>query len=78
MKNISMKELRIKKKKSRTWTAKKVGITLSYLDMIEAGTRRPSDKVKFRFAEAYGCSAVQIFLSCDTTQSCIKNLENKK
>lgn len=72
MKNVSMKELRINKNKSRIETAKKVGISLSYLDMIEAGTRRPSDKIKLRFAEAYNCSPVQIFLPCETTQSCFK------
>lgn len=67
-----MRELRISKKKSRTETAKNVGISLSYLDMIEAGTRKPSDTVKKKFAEYYKCTPVQIFLSCETTESSLK------
>jgi transcriptional regulator with XRE-family HTH domain len=69
-----MKELRLLKKKSRMETAQKVNISLSYLDMIEAGTRQPSDTIKRRFAEFYNCSPLQIFLSCETTQSCTKNV----
>ena len=74
MKNCTMKELRLLKKKSRMENAQKVNISLSYLDMIEAGTRQPSDTIKRRFAEFYNCSPLQIFLSCETTQSCMKNV----
>lgn len=73
MKNCTMKELRLSKKKSRIETARQVKISLSYLDMIEAGTRQPSDTIKRRFAEFYNCSPLQIFLSCETTQSCINS-----
>lgn len=70
MKNCTMKELRLSKNKSRMETAQEVNISLSYLDMIEAGTRQPSDTIKRRFAKFYKCSPLQIFLSCETTQSC--------
>lgn len=69
MEKCTMKELRIKKKKTRKETADGVKISLQYLDMIEAGSRQPSDTIKRRFAEFYKCSALQIFLSCETTQS---------
>lgn len=75
MKKCTMKELRLSRKKSRIETAKYVDISLSYLDMIEAGTRIPSDTIKRKFAELYNCSPVQIFLSCETTQSSLKEKE---
>lgn len=72
MKKCTMKELRLLKNKNRKETACGVGISLQYLDMIEAGSRKPSDTIKKRFAEFYKCSTLQIFLSCETTQSCSK------
>lgn len=68
----TMKELRLSRGKSRKNTAKYVNISLSYLDMIEAGTRRPSDTVKKKFATYYSCSPATIFLACDTTESSLK------
>lgn len=54
--------------------AKQLDTTITYISMIENGSRNPSDKMKEKMAKLYGCSIADIFLAIKLT----KCLENEK
>lgn len=68
MKRIRLIELR----KERGWrqkdVAEKVGITVSYYGMIEAGVRTPSLMLGFKIADVYGVSPSEIFYTQKTNK----------
>lgn len=66
---MTLKEIRNKKKIGLTDASKKIGITKSYLYMIEEGQRNPSDKIKLKMSKAYGVSPTTIFLATQLTKS---------
>lgn len=71
MKEIDMKELRLKRKLTQEQLAEKTGLSKDYISMIERGERNPSDKAKALFAEALNVPIVQIFLATQRTKSTI-------
>lgn len=76
MKELTFKELRLKKKLTQEQVAQKSGFSKDYISMIERGERNPSDKAKNIFAEIFEVPVVQIFLAAQRTISTIK--EEKK
>lgn len=72
MKKYTLKQLRESRKMTQDEVGKATGKTTRYISMIEQGIRNPSDKMKERLARVYKVSLMQIFLSTQTTKSCIK------
>lgn len=72
MKELTFKELRLKKKLTQEQVAEKSGFTKDYISMIERGERNPSDKAKGIFAEIFEVPIVQIFLATQRTISTLK------
>lgn len=72
MKELTFKELRLKKKLTQEQVAEKSGFSKDYISMIERGERNPSDKAKAIFADVFEVPIVQIFLSLQRTISTIK------
>ena len=77
MKKCTLKELRERNNLTQKEVAEKLGINKNYLSMMENGTRNPSDKMKDELARIYKCSAVDIFLSIQTTKCLLKTKEAK-
>lgn len=77
MKKYTLKELRERNNLTQKEVAEKLGINKNYLSMMENGTRNPSDKMKDELARIYKCSAVDIFLSIQTTKCLLKTKEAK-
>ena len=48
--------------------AKQLDTTITYISMIENGSRNPSDKMKEKMAKLYGCSIADIFLAINSTK----------
>lgn len=72
MKELNMKELRLKRKITQEKLAEMTGFSKDYISMIERGERNPSDKAKAIFAEALNVPIVQIFLATQRTKSATK------
>lgn len=68
-KELTFKELRLKRKLTQEQLAEKSGFSKDYISMIERGKRNPSDKAKAIFADIFQVSIVQIFLSIQRTIS---------
>lgn len=73
MKELNMKELRLKRKMTQEKLAEKTGFSKDYISMIERGERNPSDKAKAIFAEALNVPVIQIFLAIQRTKSTTNN-----
>lgn len=73
MKELNMKELRLKRKMTQEKLAEKTGFSKDYISMIERGERNPSDKAKAIFAEALNVPVIQIFLATQRTKSTTNN-----
>lgn len=58
MKYYTLKEMRIKNRKTQKEVADKIGITVTYLSLMESGKKHPSDSVKKKLAKEY---KVQVF-----------------
>lgn len=58
MKYYTLKEMRIKNRKTQKEVADKIGITVTYLSLMETGKKHPSDSVKKKLAKEY---KVQVF-----------------
>lgn len=78
MKELDMKELRLKRKITQEKLAEKTGFSKDYISMIERGERNPSDKAKAIFAEALNVPIVQIFLATQRTKSTTNNMQGGK
>lgn len=72
MKKYTLKELRESRNMTQEEVGKATGKTTRYISMIEQGLRNPSDKMKESLAQTYKVSLMQIFLSTQTTKSCIE------
>lgn len=72
MKNITLKEIRIKKKMSRKELAKLSNISEAYLSMIENGKRVPTVEVINNIANSLNYKPNVIFLSLNLTESKMK------
>lgn len=68
MKNITLKEIRIKKKMTRKELAELSRISEAYLSMIENGKRTPTIEVINNIANALNCKPNIIFLSLNFTK----------
>ncbi len=66
---MTLKEIRKKKNIGLTDASKKIGITKTYLYLIENGKRNPSDKIKLKMSKTYGVSPTTIFLATQLTKS---------
>jgi DNA-binding XRE family transcriptional regulator len=66
---MTLEEIRKKKEIGLTDASKKIGITKTYLYLVEKGQRVPSDKIKMKMAKVYGVSPTTIFLATQLTQS---------
>lgn len=66
---MTLKEIRSKKNIGLTDASKKIGITKTYLYLIEEGQRTPSDKIKLKMSKVYGVSPTTIFLASQLTKS---------
>ncbi len=69
MKNLTLKEIRIKKKMSRKKLAELSNISEAYVSMIENGKRTPTVEVINNIANALNCRPNIIFLSLNLTNS---------
>ena len=72
MKQMTLKDIRIKKKITRRELAKRSGISEAYLSMIENNRRMPTVEVINNIANALNCRPDVIFLSLNLTESKIK------
>lgn len=68
MKVCTLKELRMQKDMNLIEASKKIGITHTYLCMLESGLRNPSDKLKIKLAKVYDVAPTTIFLACQSTK----------
>ena len=72
MKKYTLKELSESRNMTQEEVGRVTGKTTRYISMIEQELSNPSDKMKESLAETYKVSLMQIFLSIQTTKSCIK------
>lgn len=72
MKKCTLKQLRESRNMTQEQVGKATKKTTRYISMIEQGIRNPSDAMKENLAKVYKVSVMQIFLSIQTTKSCIK------
>ncbi|MCI8654550.1 MAG: helix-turn-helix transcriptional regulator [Clostridia bacterium] len=77
MKELTIKELRLKNKLTQEQVAEKSGYSKDYISMLERGERNPSDKAKKILASIYNVSVVQFFLSIQRTKSTMKDKEKE-
>ena len=66
---MTLEEIRKKKELGLTDASEKIGITKTYLYLVEKGKRTPSDDVKEKMAKVYGVSPTTIFLATRLTKS---------
>ena len=66
---MTLEEIRKKKRLGLTDASEKIGITKTYLYLVEKGKRNPSDDVKEKMAKVYGVSPTTIFLATRLTKS---------
>ena len=65
MKNYTLKEMRIRSKKTQKEVADKIGITITYLSLMECGKKHPSDRVKRKLANEYRVNTIDIYKSVE-------------
>ena len=64
----TLKTLREDNGLTQKQVAKKLDTTITYISLIENGSRNPSDKMKEKMAKLYGCSITDIFLAIKLTK----------
>lgn len=69
MKNDTLQTLRLKNNLTRNDVAKSIGVTVTYVYMLENGDRKPSDDLKIKLARLYECSIEDIFMAIILTRS---------
>ena len=69
MKNMTLKELRLKNGYTQEQVAKITETTVTYISLLENGHKNPSDKMKEKLAELYKCGVEKIFLAIKLTNS---------
>lgn len=73
MEELTLTEIRVKKKMTRKKLAELSKISEAYLSMLENGKRKPTIKVINDLANALNCKADIIFLAFNLTKSEISN-----
>ena len=68
----TLKTLREDNGLTQKQVAKKLDTTITYISLIENGSRNPSDKMKEKMTKLYGCSITDIFLAIKLTK-CLTN-----
>lgn len=66
---MTLEEIRKKKNLGLTDASKKIGITKTYLYLVEKGQRNPSDTIKIKMSKVYGVSPTTIFWATQLTKS---------
>ena len=61
MKYYTLKEMRIKNRKTQKEVADKIGITVTYLSLMETGKKHTSDSVKKKLAKEYKVKVFDIY-----------------
>jgi len=61
MKNLRLKQIRLKKGITQGELAKKIGYTQAYISKIENGYIKPNPYIRFRIARALGSKVSEIF-----------------
>ena len=61
MKNLRLKQTRLKKGISQGELAKKIGYTQAYISKIENGYIKPNPYIRFRIARALGSKVSEVF-----------------
>lgn len=69
MKQMTLKELRIKNGYTQEQVANSTDTTVTYISLLENGHKNPSDKMKEKLADLYKCSIEKIFLAIKLTNS---------
>lgn len=69
MKQMTLKELRIKNGYTQRQVAKSTNTTVTYISLLENGHKNPSDKMKEKLANLYKCGIEKIFLATKLTNS---------
>ena len=69
MKQMTLKELRIKNGYTQEQVAKSTDTTVTYISLLENGHKNPSDKMKEKLADLYKCSIEKLFLAIKLTNS---------
>ena len=67
MKQMTLKELRIKNGYTQEQVANSTDTTVTYISLLENGHKNPSDKMKEKLANLYKCSIEKIFLAIKLT-----------
>lgn len=75
MKELTIRDWRLKSDLTQEEVAKETGVTKDYISLLERGLRNPSDKMKEKLAMLYSTTVVQIFLAIQRTK-CSKNKRN--
>ena len=75
MRTLTLRKLREKNRLTPYETAEKLGITYTYLYLMETGQRNPSDKIKSKMCEVYKTDMNNLFLSINLFPSI--GLKNK-
>ena len=63
MKNMTLKDYRVKRKLTREEASKQANITVTYLYLLENNKKQPSLELINKLAEIYKTKPVNIFLS---------------
>jgi len=72
MKNYTLKQIRSRNFKTQKEVADKLGITITYLSLIECGKKRPSDVLKKKLAEEYHTNIVDIYKAIEKKERLMK------
>lgn len=69
MKQMTLRELRIKNGYTQEQVAKSTDTTVTYISLLENGHKNPSDKMKEKLSNLYKCGIEKIFLAIKLTNS---------
>lgn len=72
MKNYTLKQIRRMCFKTQKEVAEKLGISTTYLSLIECGKKRPSDCIKMKLADEYHISTVDIYKAIEKKERLMK------
>ena len=72
MKNYTLKQIRSMNFKTQKEVADHLGITVTYLSLIECGKKRPSDVLKKKLAKEYHMDTVDIYKAIEKKERLMK------
>ena len=71
-----LKDIRESRNLTQEQASKCLGISITYLSMLENGKRNPSDKLKSKMTKLYQVDIADIFLAINSTK-CLKKEARK-